>query len=47
MRIPGIRGFGWRFTRRHDGPVGLSEEYAGITEDISRTGYHARVVFGD
>jgi hypothetical protein len=29
------------------GPFGPREEYAGITEDISRTGFQARVVFGE
>jgi hypothetical protein len=29
------------------GPSGLFEEYAGFTESISRTGFQARVVFGD
>jgi hypothetical protein len=35
------------FLRWLYGPLGLPAEYAGITEDISRTGFHARVVFGD
>jgi hypothetical protein len=33
--------------RPSPGPFGLSEEYAERTEDFSRTGLHACVVFGD
>jgi hypothetical protein len=35
------------FLRCPYGPSGLFEEYAGFTEDFSRTGFQARVVFGD
>jgi hypothetical protein len=35
------------FLRCPYGPSGLFEEYAGFTEDISNTGFQARVVFGD
>jgi hypothetical protein len=35
------------FLRCPYGPLGLFEEYAGTTEDVSRTGFQARVVFGD
>ncbi|MER5795507.1 hypothetical protein [Streptomyces sp. NPDC001980] len=52
MRISGIKGFVRSSGPRQSavfppGPFGLSEEYAEMTEDISRTGHHARVVFGD
>ncbi len=35
------------FLRCPYGPSGLFEEYAAFTEDFSRTGFQARVVFGD